>query len=305
LFDGVYGIEGQLATTRGPLLDGLALGIERSFVYESGQCGKTCTHAALPVDVGATRSLVLAFPLVPMGDDGSNELVAAQLIHEVLGAMRTDLGDDLSVDPVPVPNRAQYERDLVAAGWEIKGDTALHRGGKGRFASLFAPGRKQKLPREIELAAYGPLVTAQLARLPGWPEPQRRALHHRLGLTAPDRPPLPKPPPQGSFPVHGAAPAPPPPPASTRPRPTTNPPPPPRTRRRPTTNPGTRSQQPRTVAAGLTAPSPKQWIKQLVDDHAQPGRPRSRVAHPARAAGAAIPDWMFDLIESEFPDDDK
>jgi hypothetical protein len=108
LIDGVYGIEGQLATTRRPLLDGLAFGIERSFLYESGQCGTTCTHAALPVDVAASRSLVLAFPLVPMGDDGSNELVAGQLIHDVLGAMRTDLGDNLAADPVPVPNRRQY-----------------------------------------------------------------------------------------------------------------------------------------------------------------------------------------------------
>jgi hypothetical protein len=279
LLDGVYGIEGQLATARGPLLDGLAFGIQRSFVYEVGHCGTSCTHAALPVDIDASGSVVLAFPLVPMGDDGSNELVAAQLIHEVLGALRTDLGDDLASDPVPVPNRAQYERDLVAAGWTIRGDTAIHRGGKSRFASLFAPARKQKLPRQIALADYVPLVAAQLARLPGWPEPERRALHHKLGLTAPERPRAPRPAPQGSFEVRGA-------------------PAPPAPRNQQSKKKKTKRKN-RTVATGLTAPRREEWIKDLVDEHAEPGRPKPRVARPARAAGASIPGWMLDYDETD------
>ncbi len=298
LVDGVYGIEGQLATTRGPLLDGLAFGIERSFLYESGHCGKTCTHAALPIDIGATRSLVLAFPLVPMGDDGSNELVAAELIHEVLGAMRTDLGDDLARDPVPVPNRRQYERDLVKAGWKIKGEMAVNRSGRGRIASLFVPARKQKLPREIKLAAYAPLVAAQLARLPGWPE-ERRALHDRLGLKAP-APPLPTPPKNRSQAQQAQK--------DQNDRKQKDQkrndlkdqkdridPKDPKARKDQKRKQKTKNRKKiQNQNSQRKKQRSKEWIAQLVDEHARPGLRRPRVANPARAAGASTPDWMFD-----------
>lgn len=55
---------------------------------------------------------------------------------------------------------------------------------------------------------------------------------------------------------------------------------------------------------GLTAPTPKEWIRQLIDDHTPPDRPRSRVVTPGRATGAEIPEWMLDMIETEFPDGD-
>ncbi|MBA3541277.1 MAG: hypothetical protein H0T79_16820, partial [Deltaproteobacteria bacterium] len=185
---GVVPVEGQLSTTRGPLLDGLALGIQRAFLYEGGAHGTRCAHAILPADredPTSPRSVVLAFPLVPMGDDGTNELVAAQMVHDVLGALRTDLGDDLATDPIPVPSRRCYERDLAAAGWHIDGELAIHRDGKGRLASLFSPARKQRLPREAALDDYVTLVTTQLARLPGWPSPARATLHRRLGIIDP------------------------------------------------------------------------------------------------------------------------
>lgn len=297
---GVAGVEGQLATTRGPLLDGLVCGTERSFLYESGACGTTCTHAALPIDSeSATRSVVLAFPLVTMGDDGSNELVAAQLVHDVLGAMRIDLGDDLSVDPVPVPSRASYERELTAAGWTIKGETAIHSGGKGRFASLFAAGKKQKMPRQVKLVELTPLVHAALARLPGWPEPARGTLHERLGFRTRQRPPTPPIP----ISVNKRAPTQPPPIPAPRSRP---PPPEPAiphtTRRRAATNhsmppPPKHKQKSRTVVAGLTAPKPKEWIRALIEDHHEPNRPRPHVTTPARVTGDDMPDWMFDPID--------
>ena len=87
------------------------------------------------------------------------------------------------------------------------------------------------------------------------------------------------------------------------------PPPPPfePRNRRPTPAPpqSQRKSQPRTVMPGLTAPTPKEWIRQLIDDHTPPDRGRSRVVTPGRATGASVPDWMFDMIETEFPDDDK
>lgn len=198
LVAGVQGLEGQLATTRAPLLDGLALGIERSFIYEAGRCGNTCTHAVLPLEGGKTRSVVLAFPLVPMGDDGSNELVAADLIRTVLGAMRADLGDDLSRDPMPVSSRRHHERALVAAGWKIEGDRAVRRRGRNRLVALFLPSKKQRLPREVPLIEWRALIDAQLTRLPGWSEADRGRFRRRLGVVAPERvaqpPPVNQPP---------------------------------------------------------------------------------------------------------------
>lgn len=297
LSEGVVAREGQLATTRGPLLDGLACGIERAFVYEHGRCGESCVHALLPADSDANvRAAVLAFPLVPMGDDGSNELVAAQLAHDVLGALRVDLGDDLSKDPVPVPDRARYEQELVAAGWTIQDDMAVHRGGKNRFASLFTPAKKQKLPAEARLADYGPLLRAQVARLPGWATVSQ-ALHEQLGDRPRARPPTPPSPPRTRPPT-----GPPPIPPRARPRPPTPPvaPPPPR-------GPRVRvsaKTAPRTVAKGLTPElTAARWMQKLVEEHRAPDRPPPRVTVPARAAGATVPDWMLDLIESEFPDD--
>jgi hypothetical protein len=316
LREGVAGVEGQLASTRGELLDGLANGVQWAFHYDSGRCGTSCTHAALPITVDRHEdAVVLAFPLVAMGDDGSNELVAAQVICDVLGAMRADLGDDLSLDPVPVPSRAQYERELTTAGWTIKGDSAVHTGGKGRLASLFAPSKKQKLPREVGLVDYVPLVQAALARLPGWPEPARQRLYTRLGIVPPrprtPTPPIPVVPTAKPLPV-----PPPPPPPATRTKTSPNvvppPPPPPFTPRNRRTTPAPpfvprnqRKSQPRTVMPGLTAPTPKEWIRQLVDDHTPPDRGRSRVVSPSRNAGDVVPEWMMDLIETAFPDDEK
>jgi hypothetical protein len=304
LAHGVSGIEGQLATTRGELLDGLAVGIERAFVYEAGRCGTSCTHAMLPIEISgaAKRSVVLAFALVPMGEDGSNELIAGELIADVLGAMREDLGDDLADDPVPVLDRALRERELVAAGWTIKGEIAVHAGGKGRLASLFAPSRKQRLPREIALAEYVPSIAAQLARLPGWQEPARRALHHRLGLT-PARPPVRARPPTQPPPLPARA-RPPtqPPPIPPRARPPTQPPPiPPRLRPPAQPIPHVR---PRPPAEPLPPPSPMEWIRQLIEDHVTPERPPPRVVVPGRSTGVRVPDWMLHLIETEFPDDE-
>ena len=178
LVRGVRGIEGELTITRATLLDGLALGIERSFVYESGRCGASCTHAVLSLEDREPRSVVLAFPLVPMGDDGSNELVAAELIRTLLGAMRADLGDDLVRDPVPVANRRHHERALAASGWTIKGDRAVKPRGRSRLAKLFLPTKKRRLPREVQLAEYRSLIDTQLARLSGWSTAERRARRH-------------------------------------------------------------------------------------------------------------------------------
>lgn len=322
LRDGVSGVEGQLASRRGELLDGLITGIQHAFHYESGRYGTRCVHAPLPIDIGGD-AVVLAFPLVPMGDDGSNEPVAAQVLYDVLGAMRADLGDDLAEHPVQVLDRAAFERELTTAGWMIKGNTAVHTGGKGRFASLFAPSRKQTLPREVSLDDYVMIVHEQLSRLPGWPEPARSALHARIGVTmprpvqgrAPTSPGVEPPPAQARTRTAPGVlpPMPPPLPPASRPRPPTNPgmppplPPPPfmPRNRRPTPMPSSgKRKPPRTVMPGLTAPTPKEWIKELIAEHTLPDRPRSRVVTP-RATGTSFPEWVLDFIDIEFPDDDK
>ncbi len=279
LSTGVAGIEGRLATTRGPLLDGLLGGIERAFVYEHGRCGTSCTNVALPFDAASSqRAVVLAFPLVPMGEDGSNEVVAAQLIHDVLGAMRTDLGDDLATDPVPVPNRTTYENELVAAGWKIKGDVATRRAGRGRgLASLFTPARHQKLPAEASLDDYATLIAKHLARLPSWPNPARSLLRAKLGIGRVRKRTKTQPPPATKPPRGRKR-------KKAKPRAAPPPPPPPSRRR------------PRTTARGLTAPKRAEWIRELVEDHVKPSRARPRVTTPARATGSRVPKWMLQLF---------
>ncbi|MCX5744556.1 MAG: hypothetical protein NT062_18860, partial [Proteobacteria bacterium] len=199
---GVAALEGQLATTRGALLHGLALGTAAAFHAERGASGTRCVHAVLPGGrrYGATAPVVLAFPLVPMGEDATNELVAAQLFHDVIGALRTDLNDDLGRDPVPVPSRARYERELEAAGWTIEGAHAVRRAG-GRIASLFTPATKQQLPREADVDGFAALAMTQVARLPGWPTAEVARLRTQLLLdrpftptrTPPPLPPSPRP----------------------------------------------------------------------------------------------------------------
>ncbi len=311
---GVRGVEGQLATTRGAALHGFQLGLPFAFRYAPTDYGTRCAALVVP---GGDDAIVLAFALPPpLGrlDDVANDLVAAQLVHDVMGAVRRDLGDDLAKEPVPVPHRPTYEAELRRGGWAIEGNVAKKKA-RGGIASLFSPAQTQVLPPEASLQDYAALVPRVLLRVPGLPDADARDMAARVA--PPMRPPtgpmaavpaVPPPPPR----VPGvampgrprspteqgiAAPGTPPrtrppsrpPPIPARPRPPTQPPPLPRP-----TGPG---------GGPADASEFLAWIQDAMTSHTPPGKPAPRAATPQRAVDPSRAlDWMFDVFD---PDEKK
>ncbi len=260
-------IEGQLTVSRGDLLAGLIDGVERAFSYERSESGARCVHALLPGEtadvVEGGRGLILAFPLAPTSLMGgfANDLIAAQIFYDVLGAMRAELG---VTGPLPIPNRSALEDRLQADGWTIEGDTATRRAGKGVVASLLGRGQERRsLPRQGTLEDYVAEATAMLARL-GAPPPTTVALRRRAMPRAETR----ATPPTRTTPPSPPAPVPPPPPVSTaRPR---------------------------------VATPQSEWIQDFVDAHRAPDRPPPQLRRPARAVAPdpeQEPDWLDDFAE--------
>lgn len=289
---GVSGVEGQLATTRGGVLRGFQLGVPRAFRYAPSAYGSRCVPillagAARGDGATATPGIVLAFPLAPpLGGEQeiANDLVAAQLAHDVIGATRRDLGDDLGVDPVPVPSRQAYERELVAGGWTIAGDVAKRKT-KGRFGSLFTPAATQRLPPEATLPEYCALVGPLLKRL-GPPSLDQVALQGRVrdvnpAPVAPSR--------LGTAPAPPrSAPSLPVPQRASSPRPLPPPPPAP----------------PPPLQAHRHASEFSDWIEDMFRERDAQPRERARLAQPSRVHGttrARLPDWIFDSSDTVPP----
>lgn len=266
-------VEGQLTVTRADLLGGLIDGVASAFAYAPEPRGSRCVHALLPGEradaIEAGRGIVLALPLAPawtLDPVVPNDLVVAQMVHDVLGALRGDLGV-ADEPPLPVPSRAALEAQLVAAGWRIEGDAAVRARGRGMLGAVFGGSERRALPREGTLDELIAEARACLARMPGIPSAEALALQRRAGrrplvLRPPTTPPQPPQPP--------ARPAPPQPP---RPRP--------------------RVETPRS-----------DWMKDFVEAHRSPARPRPKVTAPARAvAPEATPAWMADFGEPDEPAD--
>ncbi len=188
---------GRLAITRADLLAGLTGGVPYAMQTDTGRC----LHAALPgarvEEIAAGQAYVLAFALVPFEiqpTDASNEGVAAQLLHDVLGALRADLqtaqGSHWLVrERLPVPSRAALEAALASDGWEIRGNSAVRpfgpRPGLSGFLSM-ALGvdydRKILLPKEAPLATFLELASRALASFPGFPDDRAVALSRRIEM---------------------------------------------------------------------------------------------------------------------------
>jgi hypothetical protein len=195
-------VEGQLTVSRGDLLAGLIDGVERAFHYERSSSGARLVHALLPGEtadvIDAGRGLVLAFPLAPMSMLGgfANDLVAAQIFHDVLVAMRAELR---VAGALPIPNRKALEEQLDAEGWTIEGDTATRLADRGVVASLLGRGQERRaLPRQGTLEEFVAEATAMLARM-GAPSPTTAAIRRRIAARAnarvtPPPPPRPTPP---------------------------------------------------------------------------------------------------------------
>gem|GEM_PF-2403330 len=268
-------VDGQLTVTRADLLAGLIAGHANAFCYAPDQHGSRCIHALLPGEradqIAAGRGIVLALPLVPgwmLDSPVPNDLVVAQILHDVLRALRTDgLGAD--APPLPVPDRAAFERQLVAAGWRIEGDEAVRAKGRGIIGSLLKGEERRRLPRQGTVDELIEEAKVALSKIPGTPTPEAAALQRRTTRSI-------APPPVANTPhVPVTAPTPSvvvPPSAAPRPR----------------------------VESDRT-----EWMKDFVDAHRSPSRPAPIVSTPASVvSSAAKPSWMddFDGSEDDAPD---
>ncbi len=201
---GATAIDGQLTTTRGNLLEGLIGGVATPFVHEPRTEGCHAIHAMLPGDraeeIAAGRAVIAAFPVATTSLSGgaANDLLVAQIFHDVLAALRAELGV-VAAEPRPVPSRPALEERLIREGWRIDGDDAIRGGKRGVLASLFGSEERKRLPRQATLDEYAREATALLAAMTGWPTPEALALRGLLRPSA--SPPIPR-----------AAPPPPPPP---------------------------------------------------------------------------------------------
>ncbi|HTL37033.1 MAG TPA: hypothetical protein VL326_28055 [Kofleriaceae bacterium] len=268
----VVAVEGQLTITRADLLGGLVDGALISFAYPPDAHGSRFVHALLPgeradvIDTG--KGVILALPLVPTWLPEcplSNDLVVAQLVYDVLSALRADLGVK---QPLPVPNRAALEAELVAQGWTIDParDEAV-RAKKG-FMSSLRGSEKKHLPRQGTLDELIEEARAALARMPNVPTPEAVALWRRkqrsTTQTSQASPKIPAPVRLPAEPL-----------------------------------------PPRTQPTPKLRTEKSEWMKDFVDAHRAPSRPAPRVSTPARAVShKATPAWMEDFAPAK-PDDDE
>jgi hypothetical protein len=193
------GIEGQLTITRGDLLEGLVRGAGHAFRYAASDGGGKrdvrCFHSMLPGDreeeIRRGAGIVLAYPLFPAElilTDASNEFVVSQLLYDVLIALKEDLEREQIVHALrsmvlPVPSRMTLEGQLMAQGYEIKGDRAIKKaeaggGFQGLLATVFGPlmGDRLELPPEGEADDFLDLARTTLDTLPDWPPARIAAL---------------------------------------------------------------------------------------------------------------------------------
>jgi hypothetical protein len=279
-------VDGQLTVTRADLLGGLIDGVGHAFAYAPDAHGARCVHALLPgaraAEIDRGHGIVLALPLVPgwlLDGAVPNDLVVAQILHDVLGALRADLGTQADAAPLPVPSRAALERRLVAAGWRIEGDEAVRAKRRGILGSLLKGEDRWALPRQGTLDELVAEAKAVLARVPDVPTAEAVALRRRSARPASAPGPVATVPTVAvaGIPHVVAAIAPPGPAASA---------------------PGPSAPRPR-VATERT-----EWMKDFVEAHRSPARPPPRLATPARAISpAAIPPWMADFDEPDPPSD--
>jgi len=267
-------IDGQLTVTRADLLCGLVDGVANAFAYAPDEHGSRCVHALLPGEradvIDNRRGIVLALPLVPgwlLDCPVPNDLVVAQILHDVLSALRTDLGVGSAAPPLPVPNRAALEAKLVAAGWRIEGDEAIRPKGRGLIGSMLKGTERRTLPRQGTLDELVAEARSALAALASLPMPEAAALRRRSSQPAASI--AVRPTNQPNVPAAPPVPAPLPPVAAPRPR----------------------------VESDRT-----EWMKDFIDAHRSPSRPPPRVSTPARAVSpAATPSWMNDFEEPDDP----
>ena len=199
----LVGVEGQLAITRGDLLEGLVHGADYAFRYansdsEAGSPPR-CFHLMLPADreeeIHQGMGVALAYPLLPAElrlADASNEIVVKQLLYDILISLKDDLEREriahfLRSMTVPVPSRFALEQQLQSQGYVIKGNAAVKKGEggagfKGFLAGVFGSlmSESLELPPEAGIDEFLEISRRALNALPGWPSPRATALRNRV-----------------------------------------------------------------------------------------------------------------------------
>lgn len=201
--------EGQLTLNRVDLLDGVVQGANFPFCYSnsSGSPFSRCFHMMLAGDseseLRSGKGIVLAYPLMPpelLFDNIANDFNTAQLLYDLLNALREDLISESIKNPLrdlilPVPNRMRLEQQLKAEGYTIKGDTAIKQSGEksswgkwlGAIVDAIA-GEELQLPPEGRIGDYLQIAHNTLASLPNFPPARLMALHAAVkvgGFTTP------------------------------------------------------------------------------------------------------------------------
>jgi hypothetical protein len=227
---GAQRVPGQLALTRGDLLEGFVQGAPHAFRYaappERGEPPRAF-HALLPGDrpelLAEGEGLVLAYPVVPaelQEGHAANGAQVASLLHDVLLQLQEDVRKGGGGGPLaalaslalPVPSRALAIAELELDGWSVQGDVATRRSGRRGLAGKVADwlGERMAVPREAPPSEFLSLAGQALSALPGWPGEAQRALRarvHRGGAGAPATGPAPRAAPAPMRPVPPRAPA--------------------------------------------------------------------------------------------------
>jgi hypothetical protein len=196
-------VEGQLAVTRGDILEGLIQGADYVFRYalprdERGPANR-CFHLLLPggsdEEIGRGTGMILAYPLLPVelrSAGVSNEFIVSQIIYDLLSAIKEDAVREQVEHPLrslvlPVPSRSLLEQELQSQGYTISGNKAIKKavtGGEARglLASIFGSFMNDELdlPREATVDEFLAMAERALTAMPGWPPPRTIALRDRV-----------------------------------------------------------------------------------------------------------------------------
>lgn len=206
------GVRGQLTSTRADLLRGFVDGFDHAFRFPPDEAERAprAFHLLLPGDrpdaLAQGNGIVLAYPIVDtalLGEHAGNDLALMGVVHDLLAAMRTEIG---KLPAIPVPDRSAALDALRAEGWDIDERTNVAKKAPdgGFFGRLFAEREEIPLPTQATLEAYAALARETLAHVAGWPTATSRALFARVGAAGSTRRTIAQRPPPAAPPVPSA-----------------------------------------------------------------------------------------------------
>lgn len=193
-------VEGQLTITRADILEGFVRDAEYAFHYAGSPASAyRCFHISLPGDreeeLRAGNGIVIGYPLLSLEmvqSNSSNEVIVCQFIYDILKSLQKDMDKENLSGPLrskilPVPNRYLLEQQLKDRGYEIKGNSAIRKGGAGQgfqgmLETVYGALMKDRLeiPPEGKIEDYLDLAKATLKSLKSWPSLRAQALRSRI-----------------------------------------------------------------------------------------------------------------------------